>query len=162
MAEAKKGQGPTDAGQSSDAVFEDIFEHIDVDNIDTAATPAKKSAAKKKVAPKKAPAKKTTKKKAVAKKAPAKKAVKKVPEKKKSLDIDDISAYIASTKAQQEEKEAVLTTKDGVDLRTLPNIYAVVPHVKGDHKLVYFHTQAPEGLKDDPKGRVAGSSYMKK
>ena len=168
MAEPKKGQGTNDAGQSSDAVFEDIFEHIDVDSIDTS---VKKTKATKKTVntddKKKAIKKTATKKKETTKKAAPKKEppVKKTPEKestkkkvatkKADLDIDDISAYIASRKAQQEEKEATLTTSDGVDLRTLPDVYAVVPHVKGDHKLVYFHEQAPQGLEDDIKGRKA-------
>jgi hypothetical protein len=47
-----------------------------------------------------------------------------------NLNIDDISAYIASTKAQQEKKKAVLEAKDGTLLTEIPDIYAVVPHVK--------------------------------
>lgn len=72
--------------------------------------------------------------------------------------IDDIQAYIAEKKQPTVSKEIDysedLTAKDGTDLLSLPNIYAVVPHVKGDHKLVFFRKNAPKGLVDDPRKRT--------
>jgi len=79
-----------------------------------------------------------------------------------NLNIDDISAYIASTKAQQEKQKTVLEAKDGTLLTDIPNLYAIVPHVKWDHKIVFFKDQAPEWLLDDPKQRTAGWTYIKK
>lgn len=80
--------------------------------------------------------------------------------------IDDIHAYIARKKATTHKHEKThepisFLSPDGTDLLSLPNLYALVPHSKGDHKLVYTTATAPEGLLDDPKKRTPGEMYVK-
>lgn len=57
--------------------------------------------------------------------------------------IKDIGKYIAKAKENQSKKVTRLEAEDGTDLTKLPNIYAVVPHTKGDHKLIYTYDKAP-------------------
>ena len=82
--------------------------------------------------------------------------------------IDDIHDYIARKKAttHAHHKKEVLTsgsylTPEGIDLLTLPGLLALIPHAKWDHKLVYFRTNEPTGLVDDPRNRTPGSMYVK-
>jgi transcriptional regulator with PAS, ATPase and Fis domain len=183
-----------DDNTSNDAVFEDIFQHIDIDSI--IVDPANEVSAKEKNtttlaespeqkdtppsttqsdpiknknsssqqdpnAPDTTPTKKPTRKR-VRKKPKTKEAkevtkkddhiqstvttekntpiqasvsrnikAKNAPRKEvNNLNIDDISAYIASTKAQQEKKKGVLESLNGTSLTEIPNVYAIVPHVK--------------------------------
>ncbi len=75
--------------------------------------------------------------------------------------INDLDAYIAHTKATSTEKKGQLIAQDGTDLLHLPGIYAVVPHAKGDHKLIYLTPDAPIDLVEDPKHRTPGEMYIK-
>lgn len=58
--------------------------------------------------------------------------------------IQDIGSYIAKAKENQSKRVTRLEAEDGTDLTKLPNIYAVVPHTKGDHKLIYTYDKAPK------------------
>jgi len=78
------------------------------------------------------------------------------------LDIEDISSYIQKTKDEQKIQDTTPRAQDGTDLTTLPDLYAVVPHNKGDHKLVYLRKDMPSTLLDDEKWRTKGSIYKKK
>jgi hypothetical protein len=88
-------------------------------------------------------------------------------ESEKPLGIQDISAYIQSMKQKSSPSQTVwqdatrLVAMDGTDLQTLPGVYAVVPHAKGDHKLVYLRQHAPVDMWEDDKGRVKGGEYRK-
>jgi hypothetical protein len=81
--------------------------------------------------------------------------------------IDDIQAYIEQKK--REKKQQTEYTKvqdgiysaDGVNLRQVPGVYAVVPHAKGDHKLVFDVAHAPADLRPDPANREKGKPYVK-
>ena len=57
--------------------------------------------------------------------------------------IKDIGSYIAKAKENQSKRVTRLEAEDGTDLTNLPNIYAVVSHTKGDHKLIYTYDKAP-------------------
>lgn len=81
---------------------------------------------------------------------------------KEDLNIGDISSYIEKTKAQQAENDTHPQALDGTDLTTLPDIYAIVPHTKWDHKIVYLKKNAPNSLLDDEKWRKKGTTYTKK
>ena len=78
------------------------------------------------------------------------------------LDIEDISAYINAKKEDQKEIDVIPKAQDGTVLSEIPNIYAVVPHSKGDHKLVYLREDVPKDLLDDEKQRTKGAVYEKK
>lgn len=58
--------------------------------------------------------------------------------------IKDIGSYIAKAKENQSKRVTRLEAEDGTDLTKLANIYAVVPHTKGDHKLIYTYDKAPK------------------
>lgn len=79
--------------------------------------------------------------------------------------IDDLHAYIASKKNVTPEKTIPtsndLLAADETNLLTVPGIFAVVPHAKGDHKLVFKKDQMPEWLLDDPKNRIPWTLYKK-
>jgi hypothetical protein len=47
----------------------------------------------------------------------------------------------------------MLTARDGTDLLSENGIYAIVPHKKNDHKIVYMRHDAPKDLLPDPKNR---------
>jgi hypothetical protein len=47
----------------------------------------------------------------------------------------------------------LLTARDGTDLLTQEGVYAIVPHKKNDHKIVYTRESAPKDLVTDPKRR---------
>jgi len=79
-----------------------------------------------------------------------------------NLDIDDISSYIEKTKEEQKIQDATPYAQDGTDLTTLPDLYAVVPHSKWEHKLVYLREDAPSTLLDDEKWRTKWGVYKKK
>lgn len=80
--------------------------------------------------------------------------------------IEDITAYINQRKQVGKSLESPspqkLVAQDGTDLLTLSGLYAIVPHAKGDHKLVYLIQDAPQGLLDDPRKRIKGGVYEKK
>ncbi len=79
--------------------------------------------------------------------------------------IDDLQAYIASKKNVVPEKTIPtnneLVAADWTNLLTVPGIFAVVPHAKWDHKLVFKKDQIPEWLLDDPKNRIPWTLYKK-
>jgi hypothetical protein len=79
--------------------------------------------------------------------------------------IDDLQAYIASKKNVLPEKTIPtnneLLAADWTNLLTVPGIFAVVPHAKWDHKLVFKKDQIPEWLLDDPKNRIPWTLYKK-
>lgn len=79
--------------------------------------------------------------------------------------IDDLQAYIASKKNAVPEKTIPtnneLVAADWTNLLTVPGIFAVVPHAKWDHKLVFKKDQIPEWLLDDPKNRIPWTLYKK-
>lgn len=76
--------------------------------------------------------------------------------------IDDITSYIQQRKNKSETMNPeLLTARDGIDLRSQEGVYAVVPHRKNDHKLVYMRKDAPKDLIVDPKGRRKWSEYKK-
>ena len=70
--------------------------------------------------------------------------------------------YIAATKETQKDIDVIPKAQDGTILADMPDIYAVVPHKKGDHKVVYLRTQASTNLKNDDKKRTKGTVYQKK
>lgn len=76
-------------------------------------------------------------------------------------EIQDINAYIAATKEAAKDKPQQLQAMDGSDLTKLPNAYAVVPHQKGDHKVVFLRGNAPQDILPDPKNRIKWSVYQK-
>lgn len=78
------------------------------------------------------------------------------------LEIKDISSYIQKTKEEQKIQDTTPRAQDGTDLTTLPDLYAVVPHNKWEHKLVYLKEDAPNTLLDDEKWRTKWSVYTKK
>lgn len=79
--------------------------------------------------------------------------------------IDDLQAYIASKKSVVPEKTMPTTNDllaaDWTNLLTVPGIFAVVPHAKWDHKLVFKKDQIPTWLLDDPKNRIPWTLYKK-
>jgi hypothetical protein len=83
------------------------------------------------------------------------------PTEPKLTGIKDIGSYIAKAKENQSKKATRLEAEDGTNLTKLPDIYAVVPHTKGDHKLIYMVGKEPAWLIDDPKKRVPGTGYFK-
>lgn len=76
--------------------------------------------------------------------------------------IDDISSYIQKQKAKSDRiSPELLTARDGTDLLSQEGVYAVVPHKKNDHKIVYTRENAPNNLLDDPKKRKKWTEYKK-
>lgn len=79
--------------------------------------------------------------------------------------IDNLDDYIARKKASAKDhkKESAVSfiTPDGTDLLTLPQLYALVPHAKWDHKLVYMKDNIPEWVLDDKRWRTPGNMYVK-
>lgn len=151
--------GTTDATNSSaDEQFEEIYDQVDVDELDiehpdtdqveigqvdadpTSSPPPPKRRKRRKRATGSTPS--------------AKKSDTSPSTAPTGLDgIDDIHAYISQAKEKQ-SGNAELIAQDGTSLRSLPGLYAIVPHAKGDHKLVYLSSEAPADLQPDPKERV--------
>ncbi len=91
-------------------------------------------------------------------------------------EITDIDEYIKNTKkwsswrntsqsrktTNSDTKNETYLSKNWTDLRSLPNIYAIIPHKKWDHKLVWLKWEQPEDLWDDDKKRARGWVYEKK
>lgn len=80
--------------------------------------------------------------------------------------IEDIQAYIDQKKKEKQQPDAQtaeewLFTTNGTDLLKLPGVYAIVPHAKWDHKVVYDAAHVPEGLRPDPAGREKWKPYIK-
>ena len=86
---------------------------------------------------------------------------------KSSLEIEDIGAYIAKKKEQSQssvkhmDHREHLVSKDGSELEKLPGLYAIVPHAKGDHKLIFLKKDAPKDLLKDKRERTKGQPYKK-
>ena len=154
MAEEKNPKKPKDlnvkkASSSNKPKFDDIYDAINIDDID------------KKIS-------------SDLSERPVKKSLKKKPNiniKDTGHMIDgiwDLDAYIAkrkdssSAKSMERPKEELnFLTQDGLDIRSLENIYAIVPNKKGDHKLVWKKDTAPEDLWEDDKWRNKGTVYVK-
>lgn len=137
---ADPNKKPTDSGENTNQEFEKVYEKINVDEIDTSGL----EIATTMDATNAALLQQVEKKVDTSTKNP-------IPE------IPDIAAYIAATKEATKEKEklpAQLLAMDGTDLSKLPGAYAVVPHQKGDHKVVFLRSQAPADLLNDPKNRT--------
>jgi len=75
--------------------------------------------------------------------------------------IDDLQGYITATKEKQTSPSKQLLAQDGTELAKMEGVYAIVPHAKGDHKIVYLNDLAPADLQDDPKQRTKGEPYLK-
>lgn len=78
--------------------------------------------------------------------------------------IDDIHAYIQQKKQNKttEKQQNTLLSKDWIDLLSVENAYAVVPHAKWDHKLVFIKGKEPQNLLPDPRKREKWKMYSKK
>jgi len=83
--------------------------------------------------------------------------------KEDTLWIWDITSYIQQRKAKQEAENSTetLNAKDWTDLQSLPGVFAVVPHKKGDHKLVFMRDDVDESFIVDPKNRKKWGVYEK-
>ena len=87
--------------------------------------------------------------------------------------IWDLDAYIKNKKASEEKTKEEnkekknqlvfeeLVAMDGTDLHSIDEAYAVLPHAKGDHKIIMLRDQAPDKLREDTKWRVKWSEYIK-
>ena len=101
------------------------------------------------------------------------------PNKTKNDIWGDISSYIEAQKLKNKEEKTKkvwakkskefnnslthtwLEAMDGTDLTKLPDIYAIVPHHKWDHKIVYTKENMPDNLWNDLKHRSKGGTYAK-
>ncbi len=154
MAEEKNPKNPKDlnvkkVSSSSKPKFDDIYDAINIDDVD------------KKIS-------------SDLSEKPKKKSIKKKPNiniKDSGHMIDgiwDLDAYIAKRKdtssaknMERPKEELNFLTQDDLDIRSLENIYAIVPNKKGDHKLVWKKDTAPEDLWEDDKWRSKGTVYVK-
>jgi len=161
---------PSKANTSSD--FDDVFDKVNVDDIDVSELTDKKTKNEKPKEKKKKVKKKTStsdKATSKAKTTTAKKPNMNIKDAWHMIDgIGDLDAYI------QKRKDTVpswherlgnpqydFMSQQWIDIRELKNLYAIAPHIKGNHKLVRTKSSAPDDLREDDKWRTKWSEYIK-
>ncbi len=158
MADEKTGKGSKSSSKKTQK-FDDIVKSINIDDIDWKIEweLSEKKSAKKFKSSKKTVIKDTEKK--------SKKPNINIKDSGHMIDdIGDLDAYIQKRKESSKNNASPqlnYLTLEWVDIKDLEKIYAIVPHKKWEHKLVWFKDDQPEDLWEDDKWRTKWTEYIK-